>query len=320
MVDKIPIMDASQLEEYGFDYTRFKRMTRDKIGGYEFHGPCPTCGGIDRLLISNGMYYCRNSDGCGERGSLAFRGKKSLTEEDRRQISDRMAKAEREERVEREKRIRDLTKTRRWEEFHNNLLVMPKLLQQLEEQDGILLRAVKHFRLGYNPTFHFSQDGELKEAPALTFPILWKNTCVNIRHRILLPDEQIVGDKYRPIWRHLGLAFFIADFPRCDFVVFVEGEKKAIVLWTFGIPAIALWGVHCWKDEWIPQFVGRYKRRYVAFDEDNDQVLQAEILFARAVSGKILYLGGKPDNLLLSGKLTPQGLVNIIRQRNQEPW
>jgi len=67
--DLIPITTNSELTTFGLDSDKFvKYASRDKIGGMEWHGPCPFCGGLDRFLVSNGQYFCR---ACNKGGVLA---------------------------------------------------------------------------------------------------------------------------------------------------------------------------------------------------------------------------------------------------------
>jgi len=57
LLTKFPIHIKDELAQFGLDAAHFKQVTKDKIGGKEWHGPCPFCGGVDRFIVSNGAYF-----------------------------------------------------------------------------------------------------------------------------------------------------------------------------------------------------------------------------------------------------------------------
>jgi hypothetical protein len=310
MTSRIPINDSSELSRLVFwahktkvkilDTSAFRKVTHDQIGGYEWAGPCPSCAGKDRFIISNGKYWCRR--GCGCQGTLSFGYMSPQELIDYTEIyADNMVKAkEREHKLEenRKAKILKLNKDKIHWEFHLNLINNPELLENFYRV-GIEYDAIVEFTLGYNPHFGYTNENEqIVYSPAWTFPIWnWEHTeIINIRHRIINAQG---GMRYRPIYSGLGNYFFHA--PRSNRQVFiVEGEKKAIVLWWYGFSAIGLFGIHDRKPEWYPLWKSKYQKLAVLFDNDNEAVISAGKIFAQELGAKWLDLGGKPDDLLLS--------------------
>ena len=126
---------------------------RDKIGGKEWHGPCPFCGGSDRFLVSNGQYFCRACNKGGVLANLA-KGKVILTPEERQSIHKKMLADEERVQEARSKKIADLNKSKLWKKFHANLLKAPDRIKELEA-DGIPFKVIKEFQIGYHPGFSF---------------------------------------------------------------------------------------------------------------------------------------------------------------------
>jgi DNA primase len=318
-VDLIPVATREELVKFGLDYARFAQFSaRDRIGGKEWHGPCPFCGGTDRFQISNGMYYCRQ---CDKGGSLLSLGgqKCRLSDEERLQIQLRAQEEERRKADERKRKLAFLNQRRMWQVFHRNLLARPELFHALEK-DGITREAVEQFQIGYHPSFRFLEDGTPRTAPAFTFPIFsLTGACANIRCRILGENVGASG-KYRPIYRDLGIAFLLAEVEgKRDLCFYVEGEKKAINFWGRGQTAIGLWGIHTWKETWIPWFKRRYRQHVVIFDNDNDEARRAALTLASWLGGVSLDLGGKPDDLLNQGRIA---MDEIVRRAQEKllPW
>jgi hypothetical protein len=147
-----------------------------------------------------------------------------------------------------------------------------------------------------------------KEGPGIVFPIWNGRRMHNLRIRLLEITE---GDKYRPYVTGVGAGFFRADFPDEDWVVLMEGEKKAIVCWLNGIPAVGIQGCWTFKDEWVPWFKERYKHIYLALDPDQ-KGLKSELRLAELLGANIIHLNGKPDDVLNSGQVTVPQFVRLL--------
>jgi hypothetical protein len=312
-LDLIPIAHKNELTRFGFDSDRFVQFsTRDKIGGKEWHGPCPRCGGQDRLIVSNGLYNCRT---CGYKGNLSRITHEELSPEERALLEERRKKEDERLAKDREaKRARlNVGKVKMWQVFHNNLLRNAEMLQRITEEDGIPLPVIKQFGVGYHPKFQYKDDGKECHSPAITFPHfqMGSQECVNIRCRLLV-DPLPQSGKYRPIMTNLGIAFLLAEHPGQDTCIYVEGEKKALVCYANGFSSVALWGVDTMKVEWINWWKRHWKYHVVIFDNDNDHVIESGNRLAYQLGGVSLNLQGKIDDLLNSKQLTPFQLKNVL--------
>ena len=323
LTDLVPITTSTEVATFGLDSDRFVKYTvRDKIGGKEWHGPCPFCGGSDRFIVSNGQYFCRTCNKGGVLTNLA-KGKVSLTPEERQSIHKKMLANEERMKEARSKKIADLNKSKLWKIFHANLLKAPDRIKELEA-DGIPFKIIKEFQIGYHPGFGYYDENikgkrEWFVSPAFTFPIFRNDRCVNIRCRIL-SDKPLVTGKYRPIWTGLGIAFLIAEVPNQDYIIITEGEKKALNLYARGFSAIGLWGVWSWKKEWIPWLKKRYKHHIILFDGDNEGVRKAARELSNRLNGTSMFFGGKIDDLLNKGKITAEQLQYLVNGVRGKPW
>jgi hypothetical protein len=316
----IAITDNTELNQYGFEGNRFRRKTRDMIGGYEWGGPCPVCGGTDRCIVSNGLYWCRHAEVCGCMGSLEARG--NVQVDPQAKMHTRMVIQEEKERQARDqaRKIAALNRSRIWQVYHRALLEYPEMISNLNAE-GISQHAIKRYQLGYCPAFP-AYNHDLKKVvnvPAFSIPHFSMNRkgwCLNIRMRIL--DESFAENvaKYLPYRANLPTLFFPAFTPKDKEVVIIEGEKKAIVLQRYGIPAIGLWGIYAVKQRWIPWLTRRFEKRYLVYDADNWGVISATYHQAKVLKAKPVFLNlpGKVDDLLVSGQMTADELIRQIKE------
>lgn len=165
---------------------------------------------------------------------------------------------------------------------HADVLAMLK-------RDGIGEEAATHFRLGY--TEYYSQG------PALSIPWMVRGELRALQYRLL---EKNTGDRYR--WHEGSRAtLFNADVvldPHDDYVLVVEGAKKAMCLWSYGITSTcAVVNKHGWQPTFAAPF-SAFAR--VVFVPDPD-ARGAAILWAKQVPGaRVAYLPGKPDDVLVA--------------------
>jgi DNA primase len=254
------------------------------------------------MVISNGMYWCRS----GNHSGLLWKLLKTPPSQEEiakaKAISEAKEKKEAEQaKKEKREKLAKLNRDKPWIQFHNNLLQRPDLLSNLA-QDGISELGIRHFQVGMIPDFHFWVDDISYVGEVFTFPIFHNKKCHGIRCRIIDPPDK--GDKYRPYLSGLGASFFCADFwPRMDWVVIVEGEKKAIVLWENGIPAIGIQGCWTFKEEWKSYFVKRYKKIFLCLDPDKDGQRGAERL-SKLLRAPSIEINLKPDDALAQKVMT----------------
>lgn len=130
-----------------------------------------------------------------------------------------------------------------------------------------------------------------------TIPVLADGQLLNVRHRLSAPPKP--NDKYRPECAGIPASLFNADIltPDLGGVVVVAGEKKAIVLWQSGIPAISSTaGCGTWRAEWTTRL--QFCRKvYLAYDPGESAAawkVAAEI----GERAFVMALPDKPDDLI----------------------
>lgn len=159
--------------------------------------------------------------------------------------------------------------------------------------EGITDAGIARFFLGcceYHPAWR---------QPTYTIPVIEDGQLLNVRHRLSAPPKP--GDKYRPECAGIPASLFNADIltPDRGGVVIVAGEKKAIVLWQYGIPAISSTaGCGTWRAEWTTrlQFC---QKVYLAYDPGESAAawkVAAEI----GERAFVLALPDKPDDFILA--------------------
>jgi len=174
---------------------------------------------------------------------------------------------------------------------------------------GINDAAIARFFLGVCD-FH-----PLYRQTTYTIPVIEAGQLLNVRHR--LAAAQSARDKYRPERAGIGAALFNADIltPDLTGVVVVAGEKKVIVLWQHGIPAVSS-TAGC--GHWTAAFTTRLQfcqRAYIAFDpgESTAAWKLAEQIGERAF---VAALPAKPDDFI-----TAEGAQAFRRcLREAEPY
>lgn len=144
-------------------------------------------------------------------------------------------------------------------------------------------------------------DGHGDYGRAYTIPVIENGVLVNLRPRLAHPSSK--GDKYRPWDRGRGTHLFNADIltPELGGVVITAGEKKAMVLWEHGIPAVSpTGGCNNWRPAWTTRL--RFCRKvYIAYDptpaEQDAARKLGEDIGERAW---LVTLPAKPDDFILA--------------------
>lgn len=156
---------------------------------------------------------------------------------------------------------------------------------------GINDAAMARFFLGYCE-FH-----PIYRQPTYTISIIENGRLLNVRHRLACPQNP--KDKYRPEQAGIPAALFNADIltPELAGVVVVAGEKKVVVLWQHGIPAVSS-TAGC--GHWPVEFTTRLQfcqKVYIAFDPGESAAAwrMAEHVGERAF---IVSLPDKPDDFI----------------------
>lgn len=186
----------------------------------EVHGPCPNCGGKDRLVIwQSGNAWCRQ---CGYTKTWG-----NNTGDSSKKLKSAKAKLA-------AWKITEETGT--WVKYNQTALSSQQYLD-LWQSYGLGRDAVQRWGLGYChqcPTF--------SRSPSLSIPVFGGGRLLDIRHRLI--DTTSISGKYRSHISGLGLTvnLFNRDSLRAKRVVIVEGEIKSIVLEEHGIASCGIYG------------------------------------------------------------------------------
>ncbi len=141
-------------------------------------------------------------------------------------------------------------------------------------------------------------DDKPEYGRAYAIPVIEGGKLVNLRLRLAEPKSGH-KDKYRPWARGYGTQLFNRDIltPDLGAVVITAGEKKAVVLWEHGIPAVSpTGGCGNWKPEWTTalQFC---RKVFIAYDPTEQPAAWklAEQIGDRAF---VAQLPDKPDDFI----------------------
>lgn len=258
--------------------------------------PFPKCrGGEDRLVVfQNGNVWCRR---CNQKASW-----RKESEEERKR---RQAKEQEDRRTLRQV----IAQCTDWVGYHDNV----GLGAALWKAAGITNEDIDRWGLGYCdrvPNCGY-------DTPSLTIPVFYKNTLVDIRHRVLKPQAD---DKYRSHLPKLPPAYFNLDGllnqPRC---FFVEGEKKAIVVAHNGLPVASFPGLDSarYLTNIIPQLLTVSQELVFLPDPGSETQLAPTFcnLRSQGYIVKVLDLFMKPDDFVLE-----YGTEPLLRAIPQARW
>jgi hypothetical protein len=174
--------------------------------------------------------------------------------------------------------------------FHKQLDGDPAARQWWHGQ-GISDEAIDHFLLGVMEHRYYGR--------CYTIPVIEGGMLVNIRLRLDKPTGP-KGDKYRPLRAGHGSQLFNSDIltPDLKGVIVTAGEKKAIVLWQYGIPAVSSTaGCGHWRSEWNER-LRHCEKVFIAYDplETHHARTLAERLGERAY---VVQMPDNPDDYIL---------------------
>jgi hypothetical protein len=150
------------------------------------------------------------------------------------------------------------------------------------------------------------------QSPSLVIPVFQFGHLVDIRHRLLKPENEEDG-KYRSEYYGTMQRTFNLDAVLAGQVLVVEGEKKTIVLSSYGIRAVGIPGLKNTQD--LFAMAGRHKfSATVALDPDaRDQSwdMADRLLVAGCRSVDIAFFPFKPDDFILDyGFIAAQVVLN----------
>ena len=157
---------------------------------------------------------------------------------------------------------------------------------------GISDQGIARFLLGVS-------DDHGDYGRAYTIPIIEAGRLVNLRLRLAEPRTR--GDKYRPWDRGRGTQLFNADIltPELGAVVITAGEKKAMVLWEYGISAVSpTGGCGNWRESWTTRL--QFCRKvYLCFDP-TEQAAAWKLAAEIGERAFVARLPDKPDDFILT--------------------
>lgn len=263
-------------------------------------GPCPLCGQADDdgfVIFASGYFFCRPGE---HDGWLDDDKPRVLTPE---QIALRRHEAELKrlarQQQEQERRLSALERLNRshiHERYHNAL---DEKAYAWWMSKGCEPWVIQDYSLGVCercPT-----DSEHRRSYTIPLFDQGQEQLLNLRHRI---EDAPNGDKYRPEMAGLGTCLaFPHHLLGADKGIIVEGEIKAMVCGSHGLPTVGLFGKRGrFKTSWLDLFPTG-KPIYVALDPDAQENAK-RLAQGIAKTGKQVHLASfpmKPDDLFVAG-------------------
>ena len=266
---------------------------------------CPECGDggkghrSDRFRVfmdESPRWWCRRCGFFGFADTINDDRWRDLNRDERRRrivaAQEREATRREEERAMRRSSLDAMRESGAADEYHRRLALAPVAVDYWR-RGGFSWRTMSHFQLGYCEACPLDYPNH---RPSVTIPVRSQGYLWNIRHRILGAGD---GDKYRPHAKNLPVTLFNADElfdAPTDYILVVEGEKKAMAAWQAGWPAVGICGQDTFNVEWVAAF-HRFERVIVILDPDawNNAQEIAELFDHRGVA---VQLPDKLDDLL----------------------
>lgn len=290
-------IETEVLREFGIAIHR--KPTRIQEGELVWHSGCPFEGaGSDRMSwFERGNYYCRS---CGAKGFL-----KATPQRTPQEIAEFSERQKLEEEIWHKRRLDNLAKWKSeghekevWQWHKNNH-------REYWVGEGVPEWAVDKYQFGYCEAKSMRlKTGELVALPTYTMPI-WepaKLELVNIQYRLCDPPP---GEgKYRQESVIPAAAAFMNDDYE-DQAIFVEGFKKAVIIYDFidfhtqvvgfpsNLPSAELLKAQC----------NKFKKIYLIWDPRSDNQVRR---MGRLMSGRVwaITLPVKPDDAVTKYNMT----------------
>lgn len=153
--------------------------------------------------------------------------------------------------------------------------------------------------------------------PTLTIPIFdTQRNLLNVKHRLINPNPQKPNDKYRPEREGLGPFPPFLAVPEMGYdgatILVLEGEIKAMVTWArcgniemqcIGVPG---------RSNYKPLTEKLFGKNVVVVPDPGAE--KDAIAFAKQVSGKVLMLPDKIDDLITRNHFDADWLNSLMKQ------
>lgn len=320
--------------------------TLRKVTPHEYAGPCPKCGGHDRLHVNDQRgFFCRQC--YNERAwydAIDFRrwmfgeslqnaivalvGRRGLDPQQLAKIQAERETREREQAAADHAKLeaarQTLNQRQAWKIYHDNLTDQnfAGLTRYLWRERGLSDDWQDYYKVGYCPTREWVTGDTVFESDSLTIPYMrytgpGEFECISIKHRLLIDNPP--GGKYRPEMSGLGNQIYYPWYEERinPDVLIVEGEVKAMVvqsaLWVGGdpiAPCLTVAGIAGagFRTEHLPEFE-TVKRAWFIKDPDTVRSKGAETKQAAAMAKAF---DGRLQVITLPGKVDDLIVAGVL--------
>lgn len=324
--------------------------TLRKVTPHEYAGPCPKCGGHDRLHVNDQRgFFCRQC--YNDRAwydAIDFRrwmfgenlqdaivslvGRRGLDHEQLAKIQAERETREREQAAADHAKLEAARKTlnqrQAWKIYHDNLTDpnFAGLTRYLWRERGLSDDWQDYYKVGYCPTREWVTGDDHFESDSLTIPYMrytgpGEFECISIKHRLLVDNPP--GGKYRPEMAGLGNQLFTPWYEERlnKNILIVEGEIKAMVvfaaLWVTEEPIapnlsiVGIPGANLKKSH-IDEFADA-DRIWVCLDPDAQKAARGLAQTLDANRCAVINLPEKVDDLIVKGILDGFDILRLMR-------
>jgi len=258
------------------------------------NGPCPKChAGVDRLVVFEaGNWWCNT---CHESGWwLPKEGAVERIQEAKAQALIRQTAL-----------LAQMATCQDWIIYQKTLRANPAYYEAWYEQ-GMSDDEIQTWGLGYCAKCPLEP-----EFASLTLPVFYRQTLVDIRHRLIGGQD---GNKYRSHLPGLVPSIYNADnLGTAPQIIVVEGEKKTIASVRAGFSAsLGLPGA-MFGEQLLDVLQAATAQQTIILALDPDKIAQAESLALRIGSAaRVADFPTKPDDFLF--RYGAQAYAAVIQQ------
>lgn len=188
-------------------------------------------------------------------------------------------------------------------------------------QAGLDEGLQEYFYLGASEDFRYWEKKIEYHSPTLTIPYFDKNRKpIFINHRLVNPINP--KSKYRPDVSGIDVPDYLATPEMgydAEFIIVVEGAKKAMVTWSKAPNDAQIIGVST-QGAFKPLEEKLQGKKVIVIPdpdkktEKNEKVLTQSRDLARATKGKILRLPEKVDDLITRVGMSNNGFYEVLKQ------
>lgn len=310
------------------------KHAQTQLGGQEYCGPCPRCGGEDRFVVATGSnkWMCRHCTGAGRwedpislyafitwgdirpTGESFKRAVEEMTSGTRQFTVAAINHKTREEvTAERASVLAQFTQDELWAELHRRMGADQRAWWRAR---GIPDDWQDRWHLGYTSDRIFKYREELFHSPAYAIPYFAPaeqggQKPVNLQFRLTQPINP--DDKYRWMGKLGSSAYCCYPDLQTDEVFVCEGAIKAMNLAVYLVGDREIWAVPSKMDAaGLPELLAGRKRVWYIVDPDGDE--RANLFAAQTGdNARVVVLHGKLDDLILESGLTLTGLEAAMK-------